>query len=214
MSPVLTKPSPTSRRRQRERQARLELIRSAAIQVFARQGFANATMEQVATQAELGKATLYYYFKTKQELFADIVESAATTLRERMSEQMSGSPSPMHLAQELCHFWVQYFQQQPELAALLLPFIARGGSNLEAELGQRVASIVAEAHRPMLEALRSTDLGGDDPGALAALMSTLMLGLAAKAQHSPASALQQEIALFFDLIHRASEAQHREHAHG
>ena len=65
-----------ARRRGRERQARLVLIREAGARVFAQHGYKNSTMAMVAREAELGKASLYYYFETKRDLFADIVLQA------------------------------------------------------------------------------------------------------------------------------------------
>lgn len=54
-------------------------IIESAIQVFARQGFANARMDDVATEAGLSKGLLYWYFKSKEEIIiaiADLLFSA------------------------------------------------------------------------------------------------------------------------------------------
>lgn len=53
--------------------ARREEIRDAAIQVFNSQGLANASLSKVAKELELDRATLYYYFSSKEELFDEIV---------------------------------------------------------------------------------------------------------------------------------------------
>lgn len=52
----------------RIRQAQESAILQAAEQVFARAGFAGATMNEIALAAGLPKATLHYYFGTKQAL--------------------------------------------------------------------------------------------------------------------------------------------------
>ncbi|NIT76010.1 MAG: helix-turn-helix transcriptional regulator, partial [Thermoplasmata archaeon] len=49
-------------RRLREREARVELILSSALRVFTARGLREATMEEIAEEAELGKGTIYYYF--------------------------------------------------------------------------------------------------------------------------------------------------------
>lgn len=46
-----------------------ELILAAALEVFAEKGFHNAKIKEIAQQAEVGKGTVYEYFKSKQELF-------------------------------------------------------------------------------------------------------------------------------------------------
>lgn len=57
-------------RRALNRIAREKTILDAALQVFAKQGFAGATMEEIAAQAGISKPTLYQYFPNKSDLFA------------------------------------------------------------------------------------------------------------------------------------------------
>lgn len=56
-------------RRKREKAERRTAILAAASRVFATKGFAVATMDEVAAEAELSKGTLYLYFKNKDDLF-------------------------------------------------------------------------------------------------------------------------------------------------
>jgi len=48
-------------------------ILNAARSVFQRWGLNKATMEDIAAEASKGKSTLYYYFKTKEELFDAVI---------------------------------------------------------------------------------------------------------------------------------------------
>ena len=50
-------------RRESERNARKKLILNSAIEVFKSKGIEHATMDEIALEADFGKATLYYYFK-------------------------------------------------------------------------------------------------------------------------------------------------------
>ncbi|HPF88584.1 MAG TPA: TetR/AcrR family transcriptional regulator [Candidatus Limiplasma sp.] len=52
------------------RQTRKEQILSAALTVYVRFGFYGTDMDAVAQEAGLAKGLIYYYFKTKRELFA------------------------------------------------------------------------------------------------------------------------------------------------
>ena len=47
----------------------------AAKQRFAHYGFAKVTMEEIASDVDLGKASLYYYFPAKEDLFKDVIRS-------------------------------------------------------------------------------------------------------------------------------------------
>ena len=60
-------------RKERERLYKQDLIIKAAEKVFMSKGFENATMEDIAEEAEFSKGTLYTYFQSKNELCLSIV---------------------------------------------------------------------------------------------------------------------------------------------
>jgi len=45
-----------------------------ASQVFSRFGFKKATMEDIANAVGMGKSSIYYYFKSKEEIFEAVVK--------------------------------------------------------------------------------------------------------------------------------------------
>lgn len=53
-----------------------QAILDSAIAVFARKGYAGASVQHILQAAELSKPTLYYYFKSKAGLFQAILDSA------------------------------------------------------------------------------------------------------------------------------------------
>ncbi len=59
-------------RKQREKEQRRKEIMDAARIVFSAKGFNRATMEEIATEAELSPGTLYLYFKNKEELHTSL----------------------------------------------------------------------------------------------------------------------------------------------
>ena len=59
-------------RKEREKQIRRQQIQDAAKEVFLEKGFRTATMEDIALRAELSPATIYLYFKNKDELYASL----------------------------------------------------------------------------------------------------------------------------------------------
>lgn len=56
-------------RRKREREQRHNEIIIAAEKLFFAKGYTNVTMDEIANEAEVNKALLYYYFKNKEALF-------------------------------------------------------------------------------------------------------------------------------------------------
>jgi len=62
-----------SDRKLEERKQRKELILNGALEVFKTKGIEGATIDEIAIQSGFGKATLYYYFKSKEEVFSAIL---------------------------------------------------------------------------------------------------------------------------------------------
>ncbi|MCX8010098.1 MAG: TetR/AcrR family transcriptional regulator [Ignavibacteria bacterium] len=54
---------------------RKELIVRSARERFARFGFKKTTMDDIAADLRMGKATMYYYYKSKEEIFEAVVKS-------------------------------------------------------------------------------------------------------------------------------------------
>jgi TetR/AcrR family transcriptional regulator len=50
-----------------------QVILKAARERFAQYGFAKVTMDEIAADVEMGKASLYYYFLTKKDLFRAVI---------------------------------------------------------------------------------------------------------------------------------------------
>jgi AcrR family transcriptional regulator len=67
-------------RKEREKEQRRQEIISAAEKVFFKKGVDTATMDDVAEQAELSKATLYLYFTSKEEIYSAIFSKSQEAL--------------------------------------------------------------------------------------------------------------------------------------
>jgi len=52
-----------------------EILVDVARQLFARMGFDNTTMNDIAQASQKGRRTLYTYFKSKEEIFSAVIES-------------------------------------------------------------------------------------------------------------------------------------------
>ncbi|MGI5860986.1 MAG: TetR/AcrR family transcriptional regulator [Myxococcales bacterium] len=190
-------------RRSRAREQRLERIRAAGARVFARHGYDRATMDQVAEEADLGKATLYYYFPTKHDLFADLVAHAAQQLREGLDAELPAGGDPLDLAERLCLFSVRYFRRDPDMAALLMPLMAGGWRQLGMRLGEEVAGQMAAAHSPLLAHLGPVFERLPRGETFVQLVSSVLLGVAAKLQAGAAIDAEAEMSLLFELVRRS-----------
>jgi len=75
---------PTSKRKEREREARREAILDAAARVFSRKSFHEATLEEIAAEAELAKGTLYNYYKDKPDIFASLLARGMAEFQDNL----------------------------------------------------------------------------------------------------------------------------------
>jgi len=71
-----------------------ELILQIARKLFARYGLKKTSVDDIATEARIGKATIYYYFKSKQEIFKTVVNRELTILKNAIKEAISKENSP------------------------------------------------------------------------------------------------------------------------
>jgi len=78
-----------------DRKIRTTRILEAANKVFAKMGFEKATMNDIASEAGYGKASLYFYFKSKDEIFDALINSEMDKRRESISKILSEEGDPV-----------------------------------------------------------------------------------------------------------------------
>lgn len=79
--------------------ARIDQIADAALRLFARYGYKRSSMDDIAKEAGLAKATLYLHFKGKDDVFRAMLNLLARRVEARCREVVavpgpfrSGSP--------------------------------------------------------------------------------------------------------------------------
>lgn len=97
--PAFSSTPPVARPRFRRRaEARPDEVLDAALDLFARQGFAGTTVEQIARHAGLSKAAVYLYFPSKQALLTGLVRRAVVPLADEALARITahrGDPRPV-----------------------------------------------------------------------------------------------------------------------
>ncbi len=71
-----------------------EQILKVAGNIFAKFGLKKTTMDEIAKIARMGKSTLYYYFKSKESIFAEIINKESQILRQKLSEAVAQATIP------------------------------------------------------------------------------------------------------------------------
>ena len=135
-------------RRLREREARVELILSSALKVFAARGLQEATMDEVAEEAELGKGTIYYYFPSKEAILRALVETTVDHHFNGIRERVRRASGPLGVAAGIIEGFVANYRKSPELFRLFYMVLA----SPPGEVSQALRAFSAR-HRRWLELL-------------------------------------------------------------
>lgn len=109
-------PSPPVDRRAERRDA---IIVSAA-RLFAREGYANCEMEQVAAELGIAKGTLYLYFKGKEALFYACVDAGMRQLQAVVKAEAERPLEPFQRISNAILAYLRFFEQHPEHVELLI----------------------------------------------------------------------------------------------
>ena len=98
-------------RKEREKEHRREEIINAAEKVFFEKGLQVATMDEIAEKAELGKSTLYLYYKSKEDLYLAVLMRGSDILYQTFQKVVeSGEPTIKQVA-GLGEAYYDFFKQ-------------------------------------------------------------------------------------------------------
>jgi len=77
-------------RKEREQLQRRTEILQAALELFSQKGYHNVSMHEIAVRAEFAVGTLYKFFKSKDELYKEILLHAAMMFYSTLSKVLDG----------------------------------------------------------------------------------------------------------------------------
>jgi AcrR family transcriptional regulator len=101
-------------RKRREREQRTSDILSAAEKLFLAKGYDGTTMDDIARAAELGKGTLYLYFRNKEEAFAAIVLNGVRLMNGLFQQAVAGKRRGIDKAAAMGLAFYEFYEKYPE----------------------------------------------------------------------------------------------------
>lgn len=107
-------------------------LRAAAFRVLQREGVAGTTLEKVAAEAGASKGIVLHYFRSKAELFEQVMREANLVLRNRVNLRLATACSPQDRLKAIiagnfepdlfnapvCHAWLSLCAEVPRSPAL------------------------------------------------------------------------------------------------
>jgi len=121
------------------------LILEAAAEEFARSGLGGARVDRIASQAGVNVRMLYYYFRSKDDLFLAVLERAYGVIREAEKGLELDQVEPAEAIRRLVEFTWQFQLDHPDFITLL------NSENLHQGCHLARSSVVAELQSPLLE---------------------------------------------------------------
>jgi AcrR family transcriptional regulator len=109
----------SSDRRGRRREETRQKLYEAAVALIAEQGFSATTVDDIAMRAGVAKGTVYYNFKSKTDLFEELLRHGIGLLTDAFRAAVAGLP-PREAVGALVRAQLEYIQRYQAFAQLLL----------------------------------------------------------------------------------------------
>jgi len=195
-------------RRVREGNARLDAILAAAETVFARDGYQQTRMEDIAAAAELAKGTLYYYFKSKDEIFGRLLERESGKVLDEVRRRIPDTSTFPEALEQTVLFYLEYFESNRGFLKMVLPsmcgFIRFGDADIvrrSAKGFDAHAKFVRDAFRMKIRRERLPIKAED----LQVFLKTLQLGIGMEMLEGRRDEAHTAARFFLDLAKRVLE---------
>lgn len=101
-------------RREREREARRQLVLDATRKLVRERGFTATTTKEIAKACELSEATLFWYFQSKDEIFTSLLYEGIEFMRQGLEEISASKKEPRQKLAQLWRFFAEVRERQPE----------------------------------------------------------------------------------------------------
>jgi len=95
-------------------------ILNSAIKIFGEKGFQNATIAEIAKDAGIGDATIYEYFKSKEDLLLAIPVEITKELIVQINDHMMGIKGAFNKLRKFIWWWLNYIEKNPGYGSIVL----------------------------------------------------------------------------------------------
>ncbi len=140
-----------------------EKILETAARSFAKRGFEGTRIDALAKEAGVNKATLYYHFKSKQEIFEAVLARNFLALQKEIDDKLFSCATP---EEKIAGFVDVMFARERRDVLLIIREIIDGGDNLSEEIIMLISAIKARLHEILKDGKRQGVFGNDDPSSV------------------------------------------------
>lgn len=170
-----------SERMDEERDRKAQEIKLAAMELFARKGYTGTSIGDIAAELGYAKGSLYYYFKSKEEIFSDIVIDTI----ERLVGDMDGmtdeaAPALEDMGRIIDHFIDEKFEKMGLFQVfhqIQTFFMEVDDPEVRSSMIVRLGGIMERVVRIIVRGMGSGELRQGQPFMLATVFLGLIFGV-------------------------------------
>src|SRR6185369_7398422 len=118
-------------------------IIDAAIRVFARNGYYNSRVSDIAREAGIASGTIYLYFKTKDEILVTLFREKMAAWVERVRREVATEPDAVARLRTLVRLHFAVLEQNPDLAEVVQVELRQGHKFFRGASAHEVSSYFA-----------------------------------------------------------------------
>ncbi|HHT02467.1 MAG TPA: TetR/AcrR family transcriptional regulator [Firmicutes bacterium] len=170
-------------------------ILAAAMEIFSRDGFHKARVEDIAAQAGVGKGTVYEYFRGKQDLYQEMFHVGVDSYLKRIQRVVGQAGSVRERLRGVMAVHCDYLDISSQIMRLMSDSSGGiEGRQLVLAMSQRITTLIRDL---IQEGIRAGELRSVDP----LLAAQVFLGanhaamLSCAGQGAQVSAAAQEVIL-------------------
>ena len=145
-------------------------IIDAAIRVFARTGYYNSRVSDIAREAGIASGTIYLYFKTKEEILVTLFREKMAGFVAHQRREMAGESDPVVRIRRLVGVHFGVLEQNPELAEVVQVELRQGNKFFRGASAHEVSAYFELIGSVLEEGVAAGQVRADIPVKLATKM--------------------------------------------
>jgi len=118
------------------------LIYETAVKIFAKNGFDKTSVDDIAESAKIAKGTIYYHFKSKDEIFLGLIENGINDLIDEIRRSVASIDDPRAKLETMLTVQLNFYQKYRDFCKVLVSEF----SHLDTVWKKDIKKIQAEYH--------------------------------------------------------------------
>ena len=125
-------------RREREREERKKQILDAARSLLFSEGLQATSINKIAKSAELGVGTIYFYFASKEEMFAALQEEGIELLHNKIKKRLDRVKRPEDRLKTIARVYFEFSRENKDYFDIINYFLSSPGTFFSPNVKKRI----------------------------------------------------------------------------